>query len=75
MKTLDINYTGRKAQTGRICFDEKGRMHIFVAYCPRCNGKVVMTREEAENFSLKYVGHKQKTVDRLILSLAKKRQL
>ena len=76
MKTLtDTNFTGRKARTGKICFDEKGRLHIFVAYCGECNGKVVMTTDEARAFTGKYTHERKKTIDRLLLSLVKKRKL
>lgn len=55
MKTLHITqYTGRKARTGVLCFDERGRMCIFVGYCDSCKGKVTMTRDEAEIFAHKY---------------------
>lgn len=75
MKTLETNFTGRKAQTGKICFDENGRMHIFVTYCDTCNGKVVMTTNEAQAFTRKYVYERKKTIDRLLLTLIKKRKL
>jgi hypothetical protein len=55
MKTLHTTqYTGRKAKVGTLCFDESGRMQIFVNYCEDCKGKVVLTRQEAEIFSYKY---------------------
>ncbi len=55
MKTLHTTqYTGRKAQVGSICFDEAGRLCVFVNYCEDCKGKVVLTRNEAEVLSFKY---------------------
>ena len=76
MKTLtDTNFTGRKARTGKICFDDKGRMHIFVTYCAECNGKVVMTTDEAKLFSHQYILERKKTIDRLLLTLVRKRKL
>jgi len=55
MKTLHITqFTGRKQRAGAICFDESGRLCIFVNYCEDCKGKVVMKREEAEVFAHQY---------------------
>lgn len=55
MKTLHLTqYTGRKTQVGNICFDEAGRMCVFINYCEDCKGKVVLTRDEAEVPSFKY---------------------
>lgn len=75
MKTLEVNYTGRKAQTGKICFDDRGRMHIFVTYCDTCNGKVIMTTDEARAFTRKYTVERKKMIDKLLLSMVKKRKL
>ena len=55
MKTIHTTqFTGRKASTGSLCFDEAGKMCIFVNYCEDCKGKVVLTRDEAEIFAHKY---------------------
>jgi shikimate kinase len=73
MKTLPSYYTGRKAKVGGICFDDRNRMHIFVAYCDGCRGKVLMTVDEAREFSDKYNTNKKRTkrlvkkVDRLTI--------
>lgn len=76
MRTLtDTNYTGRKARPGRICFDSRGKMQIFVTYCDGCNGKVVMTTEEARLFSGQYITERKKTIDKLLLTLVRKRKL
>lgn len=75
MKTQEINYTGRKAKTGRICFDEKGKMHVFVTYCDCCNGKLLMTIDEARTFSREYAAKKRKVVDRLLLRLVDQRKI
>ena len=55
MKTLHLTqFTGRKQRTGSLCFDESGRMCVFVNYCEDCKGKIVLTRSEAEIFAYKY---------------------
>lgn len=60
MKALEVNYMGKKAKVGGLCFDERGRMHIFVNYCPNCRYKVVMERTEAEQFANKYCYERNK---------------
>jgi len=54
MQVIKQQYTGRKATIGRVCFDEKGNMRVFVNYCPDCKGKVVMTLDEARRFASQY---------------------
>lgn len=50
----NVQYTGRKARVGRICFDENDRMCVAVGYCPGCNGKVVMSIADARRFANLY---------------------
>lgn len=72
MKTLHLTqFTGRKARVGSICFDEAGRMCVFVNYCEDCKGKIVLTRDEAEVLSYKY---KQITNNRQYKKLIKQIQ-
>jgi hypothetical protein len=53
MQITPTQYTGRKARVGGICFDQD-RMRIFVGYCPNCNGKVVMSLDDAKAFANRY---------------------
>ena len=70
MKVQPIQYTGRKARIGGICFINN-RMAIFVGYCPECRGKIVMDLEEAREFSNIYATNKTRTSDRFIERLVK----
>lgn len=54
MQIIRVQFTGKKAKPGGITFDRNGHMGIFVDYCPQCHGKVIMEREEAEQFANKY---------------------
>lgn len=54
MKTIEMQYTGRKARVGGICFDNTDRLCVFVNYCPNCHAKVVMSLDEARQFANKY---------------------
>lgn len=53
MYKSQTQYTGRKARVGGICFNED-RMRVFAGYCPDCNGKVVMSLDEARHFANSY---------------------
>lgn len=76
MKTLHTTqYTGRKAQVGSLCFDEQGRMCIFINYCEDCKGKVVLTRDEAEILSFKYKQITNKRQYKKLINDIKKLQL
>ncbi len=48
--STNTQYTGRKARIGGICFDERGRLYVFVNYCPSCKGKVFYKMDEAKDF-------------------------
>ena len=75
MKILKhLQYTGRKSRPGRICFDDKGRMCVFVGYC-ECKGKVVMSREEAEIFSSSYRVQERRFFNRWVVWLIKRKTL
>lgn len=68
MKILETpNYTGRKQKTGSLVFDKKGRMHVFVAYCDGCHGKLALTVDEAREFSHKYRDEADKKRTRKLL--------
>lgn len=73
MKTLKLNYTGRKARIGKVCFDEKGHMVVFFNYCPDCNAKVVCSRAEAEQFSALWQAEKGTLLNRLMFHLMRRR--
>lgn len=76
MKTLHITqYTGRKAKVGSLCFDEQGRMCVFVNYCDGCKGKVVLSRDEAEILSFKYKQITNKRQFKKIVSEIQKYQM
>lgn len=76
MKTLtETQYTGRKAHIGKICFDETGRIQVFVNYCDNCNGKCVLTIDEARDFSNKYRTEEQKTSSKIFERFLKNRSL
>jgi hypothetical protein len=65
MQSLNIYYTGKRAKTGNLCYDERGRLQVFVTYCD-CHKKVVMDLREAEDFAAKWYHEKQK--NRFLLS-------
>lgn len=67
MRTLEVNYMGKKAKVGGLCFDQKGHMQIFVNYCPNCLHKVTMDRTEAEQFANKYHYEKNRRSSRKLL--------
>lgn len=72
MKTLDnFTYTGKKQRIGGIIFDEHDRLFIFVTYCPKCKGKVVFTRKEAQEFARHYRDEQHKIRTKLIIKLIK----
>lgn len=74
MKTLhNFTYSGKKQHTGGLVTDESGRLYIFVAYCDSCNGKVVMTREEAKTFGRYYHAKQKRFRNRLFQYEIKKR--
>jgi hypothetical protein len=76
MKTLHTTqFTGRKTKVGNICFDESGRMCVFVNYCEDCKGKVVLTRDEAELLSYKYRQITNKREFKRLIADIKKYQL
>lgn len=75
MKTLPTYYTGRKAKVGGLCFDERERMHVFVSYCTECRGKVLMTLDEARDFSKKYRDDQDKMRTRKIMKSLNKMRL
>lgn len=68
----NVQYTGRKARVGAICWSEEGRMRVFVGYCPACKGKVVLSLDDARKFADKYQAErgkiKNKVLDRVISS-------
>jgi hypothetical protein len=53
MQVAETQYTGRKAKVGRICFNDD-KLRVFAGYCPDCNGKIVMTLDEAKHFANSY---------------------
>jgi hypothetical protein len=59
MQSLQIYYTGKRAKTGNLCYDERGRLQVFVTYCD-CHKKVVMDLREAEDFAHKWNTEKRK---------------
>lgn len=70
MQTLhNFTYMGKKQEVGSIIFDEQDRMRIFVTYCESCRGKVLCTRDEAEQFSNKYRSRKNKKRTRIIFKI------
>ena len=70
MRTLtNSEYRGKKAKVGGLCFDERDRMFIFVAYCDNCRGKVIMTREEASTFAAQYYREQNKLRTRIAIHL------
>jgi len=76
MRTLtNSEYRGKKAKVGGLCFDENDRMYIFVAYCPNCRGKVVMSRKEAEQFTKCHQCEQNKLRTRLFTKMADKRYI
>lgn len=74
MKTLKLNYTGRKARIGKICFDENGHMYVFISYCPDCRSKVVMTIDEAKQFSRLYLAEQGSLWSRVVFGLISRRR-
>lgn len=70
-----LQFTGRKAKTGRICFDENGKMVVFVDYCGGCKGKVVMSRDEAKEFARHYHSEEKTFWVRFLDRIIAKRQV
>lgn len=76
MKTLtNTQYTGRKAKIGSICFDQSGRLHVFVNYCTNCHGKVIMELGEARDFSSRYRTESERLKNRRLLKIVKTRTI
>lgn len=69
----NVQYTGRKAFIGKICFDEHGRMCVAVGYCPDCNGKVVMSLTDARHFADLYGNQADTSTTKILQALYKKR--
>lgn len=66
MQVADTQYTGRKAKVGRICFNQD-RLKVFAGYCPGCNGKVVMSLDEARHFANSYATEvEQRSIKKLL---------
>lgn len=64
----NVQYTGRKAIPGRICFDDNDRMVVHVGYCPDCRCKVNISLQDAKNFTRLY-GENSSKQTRLINKL------
>lgn len=75
MQTIPIQYTGRKAKVGGICFDNTDRLKVFVNYCPGCNAKVVMTLDEARQFANKYSAETNRVTFKKIMKAKVKLQI
>lgn len=72
MKTIhNFSYHGKKQRIGGICFDEHDRLFVFVTYCPSCNGKVLFTRQEAQEFAKHYRSKQNKLRTKLVIQLVK----
>jgi len=70
----NVQYTGKKALPGRICFDERDRMCVQVGYCPDCRGKIIMSIPDARKFARLYAEDSSRPLNRfLIHSMNKKR--
>jgi hypothetical protein len=54
VQSIKIYYTGKRAKTGGLCYDDRGRLQVFVAYCDNCHNKVIMDLREAEDFAYKW---------------------
>lgn len=62
---------GKKKKVGGIVFDEQDRLFIFVTYCPSCHGKVLFTREEAQQFAKHYKCEQNKIRTKYVLKFVK----
>jgi hypothetical protein len=72
MKTLNnFTYMGKKQKIGGIVFDEHDRLFIFVTYCPSCHGKVLFTRQEAQEFAKHYRFEQNKIRTKVIVRLVR----
>ena len=70
MKTINnFTYTGKKQRIGGIIFDEHDRLFVFVTYCPSCNGKVLFTRQEAQEFAKHFRSKQNKLRTKIIIQL------
>ena len=65
-------YVGRKAKIGSIGFNERGALCLVAGYCPDCNGKVLWTPEEMQEFKRKFHRERKKLVHRLLLTLLRR---
>jgi nitrate/TMAO reductase-like tetraheme cytochrome c subunit len=65
MQSIKVYYTGKRAKTGNLCYDERGRMQVFVTYCDHCHSKIAMDLREAEDFAMKW--HHEKKRNRYLL--------
>lgn len=74
MQVQRVQYTGRRAKIGGICFIED-RMAVFVGYCPDCKGKVSMTLDEAREFANVYGVNKNRTSEQLFRRMVKARKI
>lgn len=66
MQAIKIYYTGKRAKTGGLCSDQRGRLQVFVTYCDQCKAKVVCDLREAEDFAHKWGTEKRR--NRYLLS-------
>jgi hypothetical protein len=60
MQSLKIYYTGKRAKTGGLCSDQRGRLQVFIAYCDVCHAKVVCDLREAEDIANKWGSEKRR---------------
>ena len=70
-----VNYTGKKSRTGKIVFDENGRMMVFVSYCPDCRAKVTMSLDNAKRFATIYAEESRRVTTRLLGHMTKRRTI
>jgi hypothetical protein len=70
----NVQYTGKKALPGRICFDERDRMCVQVGYCPDCRGKIIMSIPDARKFAKLYAGEASKPFSKLLIRSMNKRR-
>jgi hypothetical protein len=76
MRIQNVQYTGRKAKVGKICFVDN-RLSVFVGYCPddTCRAKLTMSLDEARDFANTYNTNKKRTSEAFVEKLINARRL
>lgn len=69
----NVQFTGKKARIGKVCFDEQGKMGVHTGYCPDCRGKILMSLDNAKAFANLYAEETKSKGFRQLTKMLEKR--